>query len=82
MFVKLQETTRTKPSKIDKYIDDKMKILEDFTVAHDGNREEIESELYRAVKNSPWRNHEFVVDEIAKALIKARLDEYDAIYGG
>ena len=78
MFVKVQETTRTKMSKIDRYICDKMKLLEDFTVVTEDNAVEIEKMLYKAVAASPWRHHEFVVDEVAKALIKAKLDEYEA----
>lgn len=73
----IQKTTKSKKSPIDTYIHKKIKLLKDFTVVNEDNEEEIKGILYDAVKKYPNRNHEIIIDAVARHLIKKRLDEYE-----
>ena len=73
----IQKTTKGKKSPVDTYIHKKIKLLKDFTVVDEDNEEEIKGMLYDAVKKYPNRNHEIIIDAVARNLIKKRLDEYE-----
>ena len=73
----IQKTTKSKKSPVDTYIHKKIKLLKDFTVVNEDNEEEIKGMLYDAVKKYPNRNHEIIIDAVARHLIKKRLDEYE-----
>lgn len=73
----IQKTTKSKKSPVDTYIHKKIKLLKDFTVVNEDNEEEIKGRLYDAVKKYPNRNHEIIIDAVARHLIKKRLDEYE-----
>lgn len=76
-----QKTTKSKKSPVDTYIHKKIKLLKDFTVVSKDNEEEIKGMLYEAVEKYPNRNHEIIVDAVARRLIKQKLNEYEE-YGG
>ena len=73
----IQKTTKSKKSPVDTYIHKKIKLLKDFTVVNEDNEEEIKGMLYGSVKKYPNRNHEIIIDAVARHLIKKRLDEYE-----
>ena len=73
----IQKAAKTKKSPVDTYIHKKIKLLKDFTVVNEDNEEEIKGMLYGAVKKYPNRNHEIIIDAVARHLIKKRLDEYE-----
>ena len=73
----IQKTTKSKKSPVDTYIYKKIKLLKDFTVVNEDNEEEIKGMLYDAAKKYPNRNHEVIVDAVARHLIKKRLNEYE-----
>ena len=73
----IQKTTKSKKSPVDTYIHKKIKLLKDFTVVNKDNEEEIKGMLYGIVKKYPNRNHEIIIDALARHLIKQRLDEYE-----
>ena len=73
----IQKTTKSKKSPVDTYIHKKIKLLKDFTVINEDNEEEIKRMLYDTVKKYSNRNHEVIVDAVARHLIKQRLDEYE-----
>ena len=77
----IQKASKNKKSPVDTYIHKKIKPLKDFTVVNKDNEEEIKGMLYEAVEKYPNRNHEVIVDAVARHLIKQRLDEYEE-YGG
>ena len=77
----IQKTTKSKKSPVDTYIHKKIKLLKEFTVVNEGNEEEIKGMLYDAVKKYSNRNHEIIVDAVARHLIKQKLNEYEE-YGG
>ena len=77
----IQKAAKNKKSPVDTYIHKKIKLLKDFTVVDEDNEEEIKGMLYEAVEKYPNRNHEVIVDAVARYLIKQRLNEYEE-YGG
>ena len=77
----IQKTTKSKKSPVDTYIHKKIKLLKDFTVVNKDNEEEIKGILYDAVKKYQNRNHEIIVDAVARHLIKQKLNKCEE-YGG
>ena len=73
----IQKAAKNKKSPVDTYIHKKIKLLKDFTVVSKDNEEEIKGMLYEAVKKYPNRSHEVIIDDVARHLIKHRLDEYE-----
>ena len=73
----IQKAAKNKKSPVDTYIHKKIKLLKDFTVVSKDNEEEIKGMLYDAVKKYSNRNHEVIVDAVARRLIKQKLNEYE-----
>lgn len=63
-----------KPS-VEEAIDAKMKVLEEFYVVTNENRDEIRRVLKSHIAAHPNRDYELALDQIAHKLIKMKLDD-------
>lgn len=59
-----------KPRTVDMIIDDKLDVLEDFTIVTDKNRESIRNIFVKAIRDHSNSNVDTVVDNVAKTMIK------------
>lgn len=67
---KKDEALRT----VEKAIEEKMKVLEEFYVVDKNNEREIRAMLWEAIHKYPNRDFDIVLDQVAKALISEKLN--------
>jgi hypothetical protein len=58
---------------IERIVEEKLNVLEDFYIVDDNNREDIRKELVCAIRENPNSHPDYVADRFAKNLIANKL---------